>query len=128
MEKKKTSTKKPSTTTKKNNVKKTVAKKTTAAKKTQVKKTTTKKAPAKTVVKINRKAEKNANTGLLLGIAALTSLVIPGLGLLITVLGIYCGCSGLSSKRLKFATIALALCVFFLQIAIWNTMSYGLLG
>jgi hypothetical protein len=121
MEKKKTSSKKPSTS-KKTNVKKAAPKK--AVKKAPA----AKKAPAKRVVKSSKLAEKNANTGLLLGIAALTSLIIPGLGLLITVLGIYCGCSGLTSKKIKFTTIALALCVFFLQIAIWNTMSYGLLG
>ena len=126
MEKKKASAKKPSTPNKKKNVTKVTAKKRTATtKKTQVKQTTPVK---KTTVKATKKQEQNANTGLLLGIASITALVIPGLGLLIAVLGFYCGCSGLASKRTAFATIALALCVFFLQIAIWNTMSFGLLG
>lgn len=123
MANKKASAKKPSTTNKKRNVKKVAAKPATN-KKTQVKKTTT----VTNTVKPSRLQEKNANTGLLLGIASITALVMPGLGLLIAVLGFYCGCSGLMSKRVKFATIALALCVFFLQIAIWNTMTIGLLG
>ena len=129
MEKKKTSAKKPSTS-KKTSVKKAAPKAAPkkVVKKTQAKKTTVSKEPAKKVVKYNKTHEKNANTGLLLGIAAITALVIPGLGLLISLLGIYCGCSGIKSKKLRFATIALILCVFFLQIAIWNTMSFGLLG
>lgn len=125
MEKKKTSTKKPSTANKKRNVTK-VAKK-APAKKAQVKKTTTVQ-QQKNTTKKTALTEKNANTGLLLGIASITALVMPALGLLIAVLGFYCGCSGLASKRIQFATIALALCVFFLQIAIWNTMTIGLLG
>ena len=104
------------------------------AQKTQVVKTT-KKAPSKNtqVVKTTKKSQtktsqvkrravlqkQNANTGYLLGLVSLIAWIIPVVGAIVTVSGIYCCYSGMKSKK-ALAMTGLFLNMLFLGLSIVN--------
>ena len=114
---------------KKSTSKKTQVKTATKAapkKKTQVVKTQKKSAPKKTqVVKTQKKEtlknfnKKDANTGYLLGLTSLVAWVIPVVGAIVTVSGIYCCYKGMKSRK-GVAMLGLILNILFLALALVN--------
>lgn len=90
----------------------------TANKNTQVVKTQKKTTQKKSLLN-NQKHIKNANTGYLLGLTSLLAWVIPIVGTLITVSGIYCCYSGLKGRK-SLALLGLIINVLFLGIALIN--------
>ena len=65
------------------------------------------------------KSRQNANTGYLLGLSSLVAWVIPVIGAIVTVTGIYCCYSGLK-KRKGIALLGLILNILFLGLALVN--------
>ena len=115
-------------TPKKSTSKKTQVKATTKAapKKTQAVKTQKKTTQKKTqVVKTQQKStlknfnRKDANTGYLLGLTSLVAWVIPVVGAIVTVTGIYCCYKGMKSRK-GIATLGLILNILFLALALVN--------
>lgn len=114
---------------KKSTTKKTQVKATTKAapkKTTQVVKTQKKATPKKTQVVKTQKKEtlknfnrKDANTGYLLGLSSLVAWVIPVVGAIVTVTGIYCCYKGMKSRK-GIAMLGLILNVLFLALALVN--------
>jgi len=120
------------------NMEKKASSKKSTSKKTQVK-ATAKAAPKKTnqvktakkttnkkkqVVKTQKKSQisksrQNANTGYLLGLSSLVAWVIPIVGTIVTVTGIYCCYSGMKNRK-TLACIGLILNVLFLGLALIN--------
>ena len=105
--------------------KKTTPKKSTS-KKAQVKKTTTieKKRPVvkatKTKpVKPNKQPKKDANTGYVLGLTSLLAWVVPVVGAIVTVTGIYCCYKGMRGRK-GIATLGLIINALFLALALVN--------
>ena len=88
----------------------------TQTKNTQVVKSTKNQTRTKTAAK---KQTQNANTGYLLGLASLVAWIVPVIGDIVTVSGIYCCYSGLKKKK-GLATVGLFLNVLFLGLALIN--------
>ena len=89
----------------------------TDVKTAQVVKTQTK-SQSKQKSQISR-SRQNANTGYILGLSSLLAWVIPVVGAIVTVSGIYCCYSGMK-KRKTLACIGLILNALFLGLAIVN--------
>jgi len=111
--------------------KKTAPKKSTSKKSTT--KTAVKKAATKTVnkkrpvvkatknkpAKYNKQPKKDANTGYILGLSSMLAWVIPVVGAIVTVTGIYCCYKGMKGRK-GIALLGLILNMLFLGLAIIN--------
>lgn len=106
------------TAPKKNNQVVKTTKKQTTQKRQVVKSTNNNQKKQKTLLKSNL-SRKNANTGYVLSLASLITWVIPIVGTIIGVTGIYCCYSGLRSRR-GLAMLGLLINILFLGISLVN--------
>ena len=127
MEKKATPKKSTSKKTQTNRTQKAAPKKNNQVVKTTKKQTTQKRQVVKSVNNQKKQktqlksslSRKNANTGYLLSLASLITWVIPIVGTIIGVTGIYCCYSGLKSRR-GLAMLGLLINILFLGISLVN--------
>ena len=105
--------------------KKATPKKSTS-KKAQVKKTTTveKKRPVVKATKTKpvksiKQPKRDANTGYVLGLSSLIAWVVPIVGAIVTISGIYCCYKGMKGRR-TIAMLGLILNILFLGLALVN--------